>query len=54
MIDQEDYDQFVPDILRVGYMVLGYKVLTSWLSGSGFGLDYGWLLWGDFHKRVVG
>ena len=49
MIDREDYDQLVPD--RMG---VGYKVLASWLSGPGFGLDYGWLLWGDFHKRVVG
>ena len=54
MIDRDDYDQFVPDRFGVGCMVLGYKVLASWLSGPGFGLDYGWLLWGDFHKRVVG
>ena len=53
-IDQDDYDQLVPDRLRVGCMVLGYKVLASWLSGPGFGLGCGWLLWGDFHKRVVG
>ena len=54
MIDQEDYDQFVPERFGVGCMVLGYKVLASCLSGPGFGLGFGWLWWGDFHKRVEG